>query len=318
MSNITICGPPEFIDDSNSTQLNENSKCYYKCASPVKNEIYYILPDTTKCQPNCVVNNPSTPQSSATCTLVSSRTLSVSNIPSHTTSAAPEQSSHTPGASNIPSHTTSAAPEQSSRTPSISNSPSNSHTAPAEPEQSGRAPGTGNTPSHNHTNLAQALGITFGVILFVVLCGVLAFFTHRRPPRRKYIRRQSEDPGSESMHPTPLVDIHGNIEAWREPPRDDNAMLKLWRGIDSRVTNHILNYYVEEEPVGPRDEIIHPELFADLNSRVCNLSELLGREESRSFTLRALLVHRLMKAVEDGTLSPGIDTRPSALHINSH
>jgi hypothetical protein len=96
----------------------------------------------------------------------------------------------------------------------------------------------------------------------------------------------------------------GISKRWREPLRDDNAMLSFG-GDDSRAMNHILNYYVEEA-CRTSGEIIRPELFADLNSRVCNLSELLGREQSRSFTLRALLVRRPVKAVEDRTLSPGL------------
>ena len=79
-------------------------------------------------------------------------------------------------------------------------------------------------------------------------------------------------------------------------------MLRLFRGIDGRITDHVINFYMPEGGVAPRDELSQAattETRQNLEKYVSRLGDLVA-EKTRVAAIRALMGGIIWDAFDEG------------------
>jgi len=91
-----------------------------------------------------------------------------------------------------------------------------------------------------------------------------------------------------------------------DQPKDDDAMIRLFKEVDGRLTDHVLNYYVASDGEIYDDEIstLPKEVRRNLERKVSKLGYLLPKQESRMFVLRAIIADKIMRAVLEDIQEP--------------
>ena len=195
----------------------------------------------------------------------------------------------------------------SSSTP-LSSASSNITTASTEvptgdfkqPPTTGRPPNPTGDPKQPFTP-GQSAGIAIGVIILALIAAAIGFFLFRRLKQSPYRWN-----GGGVAKPGPPTAPAEKVVAsgWHEPPKDDDSMLRIFRGIDGRITDHVLNFYVASSEAGGSGggdlaTMSKGDRHA-LEMWVSKLGYLVSAEKSRVFTLRAVLSSLLLSRVDEG------------------
>lgn len=104
-----------------------------------------------------------------------------------------------------------------------------------------------------------------------------------------------ENPQYESAtwaHPRHATsEVVGQIP-WRSQPKDDGSMLRLFKTVDGRLMDHILNFYIAPDGMpyqGGSDNSLSAQNHQFLDSYIPDWQQLLSKQESRISILRAII-----------------------------
>lgn len=197
----------------------------------------------------------------------------------------------------ITSHSTHLSSTSSNITTASTEVPT---VGPKQPPTTGQSRNPTGDPKQPFTP-GQSAGIAIGVIILALIAAVFGFFLFRRLKQSPYRWN-----GGGVAKPGPPTAPAEKVVAsgWHEPPKDDDSMLRIFRGIDGRITDHVLNFYVASSEAGGSGggdlaTMSKGDRHA-LEMRVSKLGYLVSAEKSRVFTLRAVLSSLLLSRVDEG------------------
>lgn len=182
------------------------------------------------------------------------------------------------------------SPQGATKTPSLSTNPSATNPSIANLPVAAQ-------PGKPLSSGAKA-GIAIGVLILVLSCVLVGYIWHRR--RRTPQRESRREEDIQQKQP---LEIHGAPISepeipWYDQPKDDEAMIRLFREVDGRLTDHVLNFYVLSDVEMYDEDVSTPprEIRRDLESKVSRLGQLLPLQASRAFVLRAIISERIMRS----------------------
>lgn len=162
-------------------------------------------------------------------------------------------------------------------------------------------------------------GIAVGVVVpLLILAALAGFFFFRRKSKSKWTGGGIERGVSQRVPNAPPLPAYGPLGAageeslaggagglvMRDPPKDDGAMSRLFRHINNRLQNHVLNYYVSPDKSIYQGQLgsCTSKVKKSLESHVSRLDHLLMQESSRVYALRAVLAGLILRKITEGSL----------------
>jgi len=156
-----------------------------------------------------------------------------------------------------------------------------------------------------------------GVLILLVLLGLLGFFLRRR---KRALGKGSWADEKTHHDPVPIAASTSRSTArpllnsdndapeaaaliFREPPKDDEGMIRIFKGVDGRITDHVLNFYIAQNTPTYQSELarIPRDIRKNLELHVSRLDHLVTSEKSRVYALRAVVAGLVLRTVSEGS-----------------
>lgn len=119
------------------------------------------------------------------------------------------------------------------------------------------------------------------------------------PPSPGYGSDWGENPQYEFAPPSQATGVFGQGQIpWQAQPKDDGAMIRLFKNVDGRITDHILNFYIAEDGVQYQDDLGNiPETSRKIFEGIIQgWMHLLSKPESRILLLRAIISAQVLRS----------------------